>query len=161
MNGINSQNRRQPRRWITLGLCTAALLMGAVIVNAEKDYLMSFELMEGGVNHCQTPSDDGHHMCGAGMNSVFGHYMVMITLTGDNKGIIMYEFDKGGSITGNVQLKPLAKPGFSTVNVQFTKGTGRFKNISGRATGVMQCSCGELGVMPFVTRSEGTVGLAK
>jgi len=160
MRVIDGLNRRQTKRWMSLSLLAAVVLVGAFIANAEKDITSPFQHIESGINHCQMPCDS-HHMCGVGMNSVLGHYTATIALVSTNKGIIEYQFDKGDAIYGIVDLQSTVRPGLSRLTIEFTKGTGRFLHVSGRASGTMQCAAESLGVQPYTAKVSGNIGLFK
>jgi hypothetical protein len=160
MRVIDSLRRRQTKRWMSLGLLAAVVLVGAVIANAEKEISKPFQLIESGINHCQMPCDS-HHLCGMGMNSVLGHYTATIALVTPNKGIIEYRFQNGDAVYGTVDLQSAAKPGLCSYTINFTKGTGRFTHVSGRASGVMQCTKGPLGVETYTAKVAGDLGLFK
>jgi hypothetical protein len=156
MKGITDHRQRQARRWVIWGIFLGSLLAGAAIAIADNQFSTRFEQVENGMNHCNTPSDS-HHICGIGMNSLLGHYTVTIALVSQSKGIIEYHFNKADIIYGTVDLIGTSVPGVSRMSIQLTKGMGRFKNISGRATGTMVCSSAQLGVQPYTARIAGTI----
>jgi hypothetical protein len=156
MKMMNGSSRIQAKSWITLGLLAGVMLIGAVVVNAENILPGAFEAVESGMNHKELPVDS-HHMCGVGRHSLFGHYTACIALVTASKGIIEYQFDKGDAIYGTVELKATTTPGLSTIFVIFTKGTGRFRNVSGYASGSIKSASKELGVQLYSAKLAGNV----
>jgi hypothetical protein len=162
MKWINSHSRGRTKRWLVLSLLAAGVLIGGVIANAERREEGWFEAVESGINHCQMPTD-GHHICGVGVNSFFGHYTACVALMkgSTNKGLIEYQFGEGDVVYGTVDLGPSRVPGAYTVSVAFTSGTGQFAYVHGSAKGTMRCASKSLGVQQYSTSLEGYISIEK
>lgn len=150
------QSRAQLKRWITLGLLAGVALLGTIIANAEKRTSGGFHTVEAGINHREIPMD-GHHMCGVGMHSIFGHYTACLTLGSSTKGTIEYEFTNGDTLYGTVVLRARTATGPWLLDIAFNGGTGLFKKASGRATGYMRCAPKEMGVQSYTLSLDGAL----
>ncbi len=162
MKWMDSHSRGRAKRWLVLGLLAASTLIVGVIANAERRDSGWFAGIESGINHSLTPTD-GHHMCGVGMNSYFGHYTVCLALVkgSTTKGVIEYQFGEGDTLYGTVDLKPTSVPGVSSVSIVFTKGTGRCTPFCGFANGTMRSTSKTLGVQQYTTSLEGLLFMGK
>jgi hypothetical protein len=156
MRVVQGLSRKSASRWVTLGLLTAGALMLAVVANARKpEFPGAFVQIESGINHAQIPSDS-HHICGVGMNSLFGHFTTTVVLTKASGGLIEYRLSNGDAIYGTINIRPTTTPGVALVNVLLTKGTGQFEGkIAGNASGTLRYGPGSVGVQPYTLNLQG------
>jgi hypothetical protein len=160
MKWMESHSLGRAKQWLVLGLLAAGSLIGGVIANAERRDSGWFEAIESGINHSQMPTH-GHHVCGVGVNSFFGHYTACVALVkgSTNKGVIEYQFSENNAIYGNVDMKPTRVPGLYAVSIVFTTGTGQFRQVYGWANGTMRCASKTLGVQQYTLDVEGFVSI--
>ena len=143
-----------------MGLLAGTMLMGPVTANAEHIVSGWFEAVESGINHKEMPVDS-HHICGVGNHTLWGHYTACLALETPTKCIIEYMFVEGDAIYGTVELKQVTKAGLSNLNITFTKGTGRFRHVSGHASGFMKSAAKDRGVQTYIVRLKGYVDTIK